>query len=119
LDGTLAIPEIFEWHSLNNPDHCLFQYATEDGVENITYEFFSPAFHRAGKYVREITGMSTFDDTHATVIAILATSGIVLSEETINPDVLQILLRQSQPCWAWSELELLSSPCPLVSPQTF
>ncbi|EIN04342.1 acetyl-CoA synthetase-like protein [Punctularia strigosozonata HHB-11173 SS5] len=50
LDGSLTVPEIYDWHLQHNPDHVVFVYATEAGDRaEITFKQGVHAMHRAGR----------------------------------------------------------------------
>ncbi|KAJ7218214.1 hypothetical protein C8J57DRAFT_1095682 [Mycena rebaudengoi] len=82
LDGHMTIPEILEWHSANNPGHSLFVHTTQDGLKYVTYQDFSPAMHRAGRYVASLCGLPLCGPAPA-VIAILATSDTMTTLTTM------------------------------------
>ena len=49
-DGSLKIPELWDWHLDQSPDHLLFVYAEDDGTERFVYwKEAIPAAHRAGR----------------------------------------------------------------------
>jgi hypothetical protein len=60
----------------------MFVYAKDNGLKTITYRDFTPAMHRAGKYVSEVCRVPVCAPT-SPVVAILATAGIyVISNST-------------------------------------
>lgn len=80
LDGSLGIPELYDFHYEHNPDHPIFVYAEPDGgLTHIPYAKFIPAAHRAGWYVTKITNFDHSADANVRpCVAILAASGTSL-----------------------------------------
>jgi hypothetical protein len=77
LDGSLLIPEIYDWHLVHNPNHTCFIY--EDGTrgsKNLTYRDVVPAAHRAAHYVARAMNIDANDRAARPAIAVVATSGI-------------------------------------------
>ncbi|THH28009.1 hypothetical protein EUX98_g6169 [Antrodiella citrinella] len=53
LDGTLNVPELYDWHLEHTPNHPIFVYADDEGKEKLMYwPEASRAVHRAGRLVR-------------------------------------------------------------------
>lgn len=53
LDGSLSVPELYDWHLTNTPEHPLFVFNEDDGRERIIYwPEAVRAMHRAGRIVR-------------------------------------------------------------------
>ncbi|CAL1710450.1 unnamed protein product [Somion occarium] len=77
LDGSLSLPEIYDWHAENSPNHPLFEFAEDDGtVRTITWKEGVKGVHRAGRYVRN--KLTEFGETEARpVVAILAASDFI------------------------------------------
>lgn len=76
LDGSLTIPEIYDWHWNHNPNHPIFVYPKDQRLHRITFAKLVPAAHRAGRLVAETLGLSFHDDSsNFPVVAIVATSG--------------------------------------------
>lgn len=77
LDGSLMLPEIYDWHLKNSPEHPLFEYADENGVTTLTWAQVVRGVHRAGAYVRlnvaKSSGAQPLDDKP--VVSILAYTG--------------------------------------------
>ncbi|KAH8099950.1 acetyl-CoA synthetase-like protein [Cristinia sonorae] len=75
LDGSLSIPEIYDWHMENSPNHPLFVYADDDGTEEIIlWPDAVRAAHRAGKIVRSRLPL---DAPSHPVVAILCASDTI------------------------------------------
>ncbi|TFK37074.1 hypothetical protein BDQ12DRAFT_221196 [Crucibulum laeve] len=71
LDGSLSLPEIFDYHASQSPHHPLFVYEENGLVEVITWSHAVRAIHTAARYIDRFLSP---DGTHnrSTVIAILA-----------------------------------------------
>ncbi|KAF9553775.1 acetyl-CoA synthetase-like protein [Agrocybe pediades] len=74
LDGTLSLPEQYEWHGKHSPDHPLFIYATENkNIRTILWKDVVKAMHSGSRLIRRkmgwVPGMK-----NPPVIAILAAS---------------------------------------------
>lgn len=64
----VPIPELFDWHAENTPNHPLFVYASESGIRKIFYPEAARAIHRAGYLAQSHIPAGT---TNAPVMAIL------------------------------------------------
>jgi len=76
LDGSLTLPEVYDWHLKNTPDHPLFIYAKHNGLEvrRILWPEAVRAIHVGARLVRKTMGWQPgMADTP--VVAILAASG--------------------------------------------
>ncbi|KAK7030388.1 hypothetical protein VNI00_014132 [Paramarasmius palmivorus] len=72
LDGTLALPEIYDWHKERSPKHPIFVYARQDGtICTITYSEVVPAIYRAARLVKSRFEMGNGE---APTVAILSAS---------------------------------------------
>ncbi|SJK99273.1 uncharacterized protein ARMOST_02564 [Armillaria ostoyae] len=69
LDGSLTVPELFDYNGFHSAKHTLFRYDGPDNSEfrSITWEEGVAAFHVAGHYFRE-----HIDDETPVVVGILA-----------------------------------------------
>ncbi|KAF9259297.1 acetyl-CoA synthetase-like protein [Marasmius fiardii PR-910] len=82
MDGSLSIPEIFDWHKENNPNHPLFVYSengTED-VQRVSYSQFFDAYHRAGAIAAGLFGLDIsvpIEDEKRPVVAIFSTADTI------------------------------------------
>lgn len=74
LDGSLTLPEVFDFHSANNPDHALFRYEDHDGLHTIVWSSAVQAFHTAAKLVQKYVPQDA-GTASPTVISILAAAG--------------------------------------------
>ena len=73
LDGSLSVPEIYDWHYRHNPDFPLFQYLENGQVPiRITYSQAIPAIHRAGRMMKSYINRSEIPQP---VFAILSSTG--------------------------------------------
>ena len=79
LDGTLTIPEMYDWHAEHSPEHPLFIYPDEDGeVKTIKWGAAIRALHRAGRWLNGfVNGNIMTNTSDGPLIAILANSGEV------------------------------------------
>lgn len=84
LDGTLTLPELFDFHWFNNPTHPLFRYERNvDGmtgeveVEVVTWSRAVRAIHSAAAYVKRVceSEYGGSAPSQGTVVAILANVG--------------------------------------------
>lgn len=74
LDGSLTIPEIYDFHYSNNPDHPLFIY-DDGGVQTIPWRQAVKAIHRAARMVQGIHIPHVQIGSEPPVVAILAVIG--------------------------------------------
>ncbi|KIY43199.1 acetyl-CoA synthetase-like protein [Fistulina hepatica ATCC 64428] len=64
LDGSLTIPQKYDWHYEHNRDHPVFYFQVGDGRSGVikdvvlNYGHLVPAAHQAGWYVSRMTGVS-------------------------------------------------------------
>ncbi|KAH8116797.1 hypothetical protein DFH11DRAFT_1687657 [Phellopilus nigrolimitatus] len=79
LDGSLTIPEIYDWHLDNTPDHPLFVYSDPEGVEHkILWPAAVRAFHRAAHIVYSRVGNIVIEDAlNPPVVAILSSADTI------------------------------------------
>jgi len=76
LDGSLTIPEMFDWNYENNQDHPVFVHSDgAGGLRHLTFSEVVPAAHRAGRYIAQAAGID-LDANPSTypVVAIFAAS---------------------------------------------
>ena len=78
LDGSLTIPELYDWHQIHTPNHPLFEYADDFGVVHVLlWPEVVQAIHRAAR--RVITHLPQ-EVNHSTspshVVGIFAPSGL-------------------------------------------
>lgn len=72
----MTIPEIYDWHLLNSPNHPLFVYDDEEGAEHIiNWGTAVRAVHRAGRIIQSRVECA---DVKSPIVAILASSGTYL-----------------------------------------
>ncbi|KAF8889028.1 hypothetical protein BD779DRAFT_1439590 [Infundibulicybe gibba] len=58
FDGSLTVPQIYDWHYHHNPQHPVFVYPNlGGGTSEIPFAELVPAAHRAGRYVVESMGL--------------------------------------------------------------
>lgn len=75
LDGSLALPEIYDWHLINSPAHPLLTFTQSDGtLRIICWREFVRAAHEAGYILQRRFG-EVKDIIRPPVIGIIASSG--------------------------------------------
>ena len=73
LDGSLTVPEQFDWHLANTPNHPLFVYSDDHGEEHvILWPQGVRAMHRSGRIVVDRVSPK---GSEIPVVAILASAG--------------------------------------------
>jgi hypothetical protein len=79
LDGSLTLPEIYDFHLQHSPNHPAFIYADAPGsTRTILLNEVIRGLHRAGRIVRScITGENMELPHGRPIIAILALAGIL------------------------------------------
>ena len=77
VDGSMMVPEMYDWHAKHSPEHPLFVYPGEDGeVKTIKWGAAIRALHRAGRWLNGfVNGNSMTNTSDGPLIAILANSG--------------------------------------------
>lgn len=76
LDGSLTVPEMFDWHYQNNADHRSIVYANNDGQKTwLSFTDVVPAVHRAARYVAKVSGIDLETDEKRPLVAIIAATG--------------------------------------------
>lgn len=74
LDGTLTLPEIYDFHLRENGNHPLFVYDGSDGnIHTIHWRRAVQAIYVAGRRVQTSIGVP--DESTGPVVAILAVIG--------------------------------------------
>ena len=78
--GSLTLPEVFDWHSKNSPNHPLYSYINIDGsIRTITWAESVRAVQRAARRMRTELGLSSDSVPDLTagkpVVGILAVLG--------------------------------------------
>ncbi|GJE98661.1 acetyl-CoA synthetase-like protein [Phanerochaete sordida] len=79
IDGSLTVPELYDWHYEHNPTQPVFVYKDRERNElvHLTYRDVVPAIHRAGRRVADAAGIDLGASPPPTTvgpIAIVATS---------------------------------------------
>ena len=81
LDGSKAIPQLFDWHLVENADYPVFVFkpVTENELRYLYYRDIVPAVHEAGWFVANAAGIC-LDEPSSTLgpVAIIATTGSFL-----------------------------------------
>lgn len=86
-DGSLTLPQIYDWHFVHNPRHTVFIYeAPTAGYVHLTYREVMPAAYRAAAYIANAISVD-LNNVPANIapVAIVATSGQSLSHRTFLP----------------------------------
>lgn len=75
LDGSLSVPEIYDWHYINSPEHPLFVYSDSQGeVKSILWPEAVRGVHTAARTVRARVPMAK-QEGGPRIVGILAASG--------------------------------------------
>lgn len=78
LDGSLLLPEIWDWHFEYSPNHPVFAYTEDDGTEKVLHwREVVPGIHRAGALMRSLLTRSS---ESRPIVAILSASGMYGAE---------------------------------------
>ncbi|CAL1699334.1 unnamed protein product [Somion occarium] len=78
LDGTLSLPEIYDWHLEHSPNHPLFVYADDAGIATTIYwPEAVRAVHRAGRLIQSLVQDADSKRSGPLVIAILAPTDFI------------------------------------------
>lgn len=78
-DGSLTIPEIWDWHSEHNPGHAAFEYEAQQGrVTTVSYRNVVSAAHEAARLLSTAIGSNPGDAVKPR-IAIVAATGTCYS----------------------------------------
>lgn len=78
LDGSLTVPQIYDWHFTQNADHAVFIFKPHDrdGLERLTYRKVVPAMHNAGRLVSRLVRQNAEDLMEETgPVAIVSSAG--------------------------------------------
>ena len=70
--GKATIPELYEWHSRENPSYPIFCFDDGESIQGITYADMDKGILRATRLVRSLVGGGGDDPC---VFAILANAG--------------------------------------------
>ncbi|THH29823.1 hypothetical protein EUX98_g4374 [Antrodiella citrinella] len=72
-----TLPEIYDWNGVHNPDHPLFVYDDDDEIRTITWSQAVRMIHRAARYIRDRSQLSSHDPFRLPVVGILASSDTI------------------------------------------
>lgn len=76
LDGTLSVPELYDWHYENTPEHPIFVHSDDRGVETvIKWPDAVRAVHRAARIVQSLVPDGSAEKGQRMTFAILAAVG--------------------------------------------
>ncbi|KAL4254134.1 Adenylate-forming Reductase [Pleurotus pulmonarius] len=77
VDGSLTIPEIWDWHSEHNPTHAAFEYeAHKGGVTTVSYRDVVSAAHEAARILSAAIGSNPGDAIKPRIAIVAATDTI-------------------------------------------
>lgn len=78
LDGSLTLPDLYEWHSIHSSQHPLFKYEASPGnIRTILWEDALPGMNYAAQHCRNVVGSQKLDARgELPVIAILGSLGL-------------------------------------------
>ncbi|KAG6915163.1 hypothetical protein DXG01_012958, partial [Tephrocybe rancida] len=94
LDGTLHVPELYDWQYYNNPTQTAFLYTDGDSViQHITYREFIPAIHRAGRLVASLINIDISGD-HDDYPVVALISAAVVAHLLQNSGAAHVLVEQ-------------------------
>lgn len=78
LDGSMTMPEIYDFHLKSSPDHPLFVFPEDDGTERvINWAEAVRAFHRAGHIVHSHFDLKRQEGSPPPIVAILSAAGLL------------------------------------------
>ena len=77
LDGSLTIPEIFDWQAEQSPYHPVYEYAEEDGsIVSLNYIEVRRAIHRGACLVEDALSASVSPrGNKRSIVAIVSNAG--------------------------------------------
>lgn len=77
LDGSLTLPQIYDWHARNTPNHRLFVFANDDRtLRNIYWPEAVNAIWTGAMLIRGHLSQKSLNKTP--IVAIVSMSGMVL-----------------------------------------
>ena len=74
--GNMAIPEFYDWNATHNPQHPVFIFDDDNGLQSIVFSQAVKMIHRAAYYVADRVHVPSRDSFRPPVIAVLASSGV-------------------------------------------
>ncbi|KAJ3481757.1 hypothetical protein NLI96_g7439 [Meripilus lineatus] len=78
LDGSMTMPEIYDFHLKSSPDHPLFVFPEDDGTERvINWAEAVRAFHRAGHIVHSHFDLKRQEGSPPPIVAILSAADLI------------------------------------------
>ena len=82
LDGSLTLPDLYEWHSKNSPKHPLFVFEDEPGkLRTILWEEAIRGVNHAARIATDAVGVDVIreSDNDLPVVSILGSLGLYFS----------------------------------------
>lgn len=107
LDGSLLVPELYDFHYAHNPTHPVFTYpdTAQNGLFYVRYAELVPAAHRAGFLVSNLVQHDLNSNIKPILIASLDMSGEFIGFSCCSLlRIAQIQSQRSRPTWEYSEL---------------
>ena len=104
LDGSVPLPELYDWQYHHNPDHPAFIFddpspSNPDDIRVYRWKTVVPIIHRTGRHILSLFNLTLpLNPEHVPVIAVLAAAGIFIL--------------------VWSKLELNGKRCPQIHLRT-
>ncbi|KAJ3532133.1 hypothetical protein NM688_g7469 [Phlebia brevispora] len=78
LDGSMTVPEMFDWHLKNSPEHPLFIYSDDDGnTTTIKWADAVKAVHRAGRLLQARLNIYSSGPKNVPFVAMLANADTI------------------------------------------
>ncbi|KAG5736033.1 hypothetical protein E4T56_gene18340 [Termitomyces sp. T112] len=79
LDGSLYVPELYDWQYHHNPTQTAFLYSKGgSGLQTVTYKELVPAIHRAARLVADLIGINISGNrTDYPIVAILTAADTI------------------------------------------
>ena len=76
LDGSLTLPQIYDWHLEHSPKHPILEHVDPDGnVQTVEMAELVYAVHRAARRVQAGVQAQPHNSTKRPVVSVLAASG--------------------------------------------
>lgn len=74
LEGSLTVPEMYDWHYRHTPDHPVFVFPENGSTRIIKWPEVVQAVHTGARLLRSATGLGVAEGEPA-IVAIFAASG--------------------------------------------
>lgn len=83
LDGSVPLPELYDWQYRHSPDHPVFLFddpspSKPNAIRAYSWKTVVPAIHRTGRHILSLFNLTLpLDPEHIPVVAVLAAAGIL------------------------------------------